>query len=40
MEGIGLKILEGIYRHLGVEYTISEKEKPKMRKGNLYDFLK
>lgn len=41
VEGIGLKILEGIYRHLGVEYTISEKEKPKKRKGgNLYDFLK
>lgn len=40
VEGIGLKIIEGIYRHLGVEYTISEKEKPKKRKGNLYDFLK
>ncbi|ASJ00766.1 ATP-dependent DNA helicase [Thermococcus gorgonarius] len=39
VEGIGLKILEDIYKHLGVEHTLEVKEKPK-KKGNLYDYLK
>lgn len=40
VEGIGLKIIEGIYRYFGVEYIILEKEKLKKRKGNFYDFFK
>ncbi|NJF24347.1 ATP-dependent DNA helicase [Thermococcus sp. Bubb.Bath] len=39
VEGIGLKILEGIYRHLGVEITAVDEPKQK-KKGNLDDFLK
>ncbi len=38
VEGIGVKVLEGIYRHLGIEYTISKGQKK--RRGNLYDFIK
>ncbi|MBP1911166.1 ATP-dependent DNA helicase [Thermococcus stetteri] len=40
VEGIGLKILEGIYRHLGVEYTVPKADKQKKKKNSLYDFLK
>ncbi|WP_297551769.1 ATP-dependent DNA helicase [Thermococcus sp.] len=38
VEGIGAKILDGIYRHLGIEKRVTE-EKPK-RKGTLEDFLR
>ncbi len=39
VEGIGAKILDGIYRHLGVERSVSVQEKSKKR-GTLEDFLK
>ncbi len=38
VEGIGAKILDGIYRYLGIEKRVTE-EKPK-RKGTLEDFLR
>ncbi|NJE49923.1 ATP-dependent DNA helicase [Thermococcus sp. 9N3] len=38
VEGIGAKILDGIYRYLGIEKRVAE-EKPK-RKGTLEDFLR
>ena len=39
VEGIGAKILDGIYRHLGIEKSVSVQERPKKR-GTLEDFLK
>jgi len=38
VEGIGAKILDGIYRYLGIEKRVTE-EKPR-RKGTLEDFLR
>ena len=37
VEGIGAKILDGIYRYLGIEKRVREKPK---RKGTLEDFLR
>ena len=37
VEGIGAKILDGIYRYLGIEKRVSEKPR---RKGTLEDFLR
>ena len=39
VEGIGAKILDGIYHYLGIEKSVSVQERPKKR-GTLEDFLK